>query len=35
MITTTAACPASLVDLPFLGQTGLKDASMNNNDNNK
>ena len=34
MITTTAAYPAALQDLPPLGQTGLTDASMNDNNNN-
>ena len=34
MITITAAYPAALLDLPPLGQTGLTDASMNNNNNN-
>ena len=34
MITTTAAYPAALLDLPPLGQTGLTDASMNDNNNN-
>ena len=33
-ITTTAAYPAALQDLPPLGQTGLTDASMNDNNNN-
>ena len=34
MITTMAAYPAALQDLPPLGQTGLTDASMNDNNNN-
>ena len=34
MITTTAAYPAALQDQPPLGQTGLTDASMNDNNNN-